>query len=233
MNHIAALMNPRVSIVLPVFNRSHLVMRAIQSVERQLFPDWELLIIDDGSSDGLEQLILPRLASEPRWRYFKHTNRKLAASRNIGITAALGRLVTFLDADDEYLPEHLQLRVHYLQAHPHIQLIHGGAIFQGPEESHWVEDAYQPGQLIHLSECIIGATLFGYKQVFAATGGFKLVSYSAESELVARLEKIYTVRRVDFPTYIYYTGLPDSICTQKKNENLPLQRREKGKREVV
>ncbi len=213
-------MNPQVSVILPVYNRRHLVMRAIQSVEAQTFDDWELLIIDDGSEDGLHELVLPLLTHKPRWRYFKHANRKLAASRNIGIRAALGPFITFLDADDEYKPEHIALRVRYFQENPQVQLLHGGAIFEGPEESHWVQDAYHPDRLIHLSECVIGATLFGYRQVFIDSGGFRLVPYSAESEFVARVEKKFIVHRVPFETYVYHTGLPDSICTRKKREGV-------------
>ncbi|MBN2356646.1 glycosyltransferase family 2 protein [candidate division KSB1 bacterium] len=219
MNEINQLMTPQVSIILPVYNRKRLIMRAIDSVQQQTFGDWELLIIDDGSDDGLHDLILPHLAVQPRWRYLKHANRKLAASRNIGIHAALGRIITFLDADDQYLPDHLSLRLTYLQQHPNVQLIHGGAIFIGPEETHWVRDAYHPERLIHLSECVIGATLFGYKQVFIQSGGFKLLPYSAESEFVDRVEKTVTVHRVAFATYVYHTGLPDSICTLRKQKN--------------
>lgn len=210
------LMSPQVSIVLPVYNRSHLIMRAIASVEQQTLTDWELLILDDGSRDGLDQLVLPQILNQPRWRYFKHANRKLAATRNIGIHAALGQFVTFLDADDEYSPQHLELHVDYLKKHPDVQLVHGSAVYNGPEETHWVRDAYQPDRLIHLSKCVIGATLFGYKEIFIKSGGFKLLPYSAESELVSRLEKTFTVRRVDFASYIYYTGLADSICTREK-----------------
>ncbi len=210
--------SPAVSIILPVFNRRHLVMRAINSVERQTFADWELLIIDDGSSDGLETLIIPQLDAHPQWRYLRHAHRKLAASRNIGLHTALADVVTFLDADDEYLPAHLELRMRYLRQHD-VDLIHGGVVLQGPEESHWVEDAWHPGQLIHLSECTIGATLFGYKRVFLESGGFKLLPYSAESELIERLQKTHHIERIDFPTYVYHTGLPDSICTLRKKQS--------------
>jgi glycosyltransferase involved in cell wall biosynthesis len=214
---LEALMHPAVSIVLPVYNRRHLVERALASVMRQTFHDFELLIIDDGSSDGLGALVLPMLADHPNWRYLSHSNRKLAASRNIGIQASLGEWVTFLDADDEYLPDHLRVRVEYLRAHPEVDLLSGGVELRGPEESHWVEDAFNPGRLIHLSLCTIGATLFGRRRLFIECGGFRLQSYSAESELMARLEKQYRVERFDRPTYVYYTGLPDSICTLRRS----------------
>ncbi|HNW60774.1 MAG TPA: glycosyltransferase family 2 protein [bacterium] len=215
--HLEALMHPAVSIILPVYNRRHLIARALASVEAQTFQELELLIIDDGSSDGLGELVLPMLDERPNWRYLRHRNRKLAASRNIGLHAALGEWVTFLDADDEYRPNHLRLRMDFVRAHPEVDLVHGGVELRGPEESHWVEDAFHPGALIHLSQCIIGATLFGRKHLFIECGGFPLLAYSAESELMGRLTRQYHVVRVEFPTYIYYTGLPDSICTLRKS----------------
>ncbi|HPN35134.1 MAG TPA: glycosyltransferase family 2 protein [bacterium] len=203
------------SVILPVFNRRHLILRAIASVQRQSFTDWELLIVDDGSSDGLEELILPLLPENPNWRYLKHSRRRLAATRNIGLQAGLGFYATFIDSDDEYLEQHLQARVSYMDAHPQVDLIHGGVVLNGPEQSHWVQDAFHPQRMIHLSQCTIGATLFGKRRVFVDSGGFKRLSYSAESEFITRLAQTYSIERVEFPTYVYYTGLEDSICTQR------------------
>jgi len=209
---------PLVSVVLPVYNRRHLIMRAIESVQRQTFDDWELLIVDDGSTDGLEALILPLVMQHPKWRYLKHSNRKLSTTRNIGIHAALGEFVTFIDSDDEYKPDHLKLRVDYFNTHPDVDMIYGGLELVGPPESHYVQDVYHPDQLIHISECVVGGTLFGKKSVFIESGGFKWLSYSAESELILRLQKKYRVEKVEFPTYRYYTGLEDSICANVKKE---------------
>ena len=210
---------PLISIILPVYNRRHLIMRAIHSVERQTWKDWELLIVDDGSTDGLEEIIIPMVLKNSSWRYLKHSNRKLSSTRNIGLHAAMGRFVTFIDSDDEYLPDHLNLRIQYMNDHPQTDMIHGGVVLNGPEKSHYVQDAYQPDRKIHLSQCTIGATLFGKREVFLDSGGFKLLPYSSESEFVQRLAERFRIDRVDFPTYVYYTGLEDSICTLRMNEN--------------
>ena len=114
---------PLVSIILPVFNRMHLIGRAIDSVQDQTVADWELIVVDDGSTDGLERMILPMVMQDRRMRYMKHANRKLAASRNIGIHAALGTYLTFVDADDAYKPDHLKLRLGFMRANPGIDII--------------------------------------------------------------------------------------------------------------
>ncbi len=207
---------PLVSIILPVYNRRHLVERAIHSVENQSIKNWELLIIDDGSTDGLESAILPTVQEKSQYRYFKHARRGLSATRNIGIHASLGHYVTFLDSDDEYKPAHLELRIDFMQKHPDVDLVHGGIELVGPERTHYVRDARDPSRTIHLSECCAGATFFGKKEAFVKSGRFKNLPYSAESEFLPRVSAMCNVKKVDFPTYRYYTGLPDSICSQKR-----------------
>ncbi|MBN2410978.1 glycosyltransferase family 2 protein [candidate division KSB1 bacterium] len=209
----------KVSVIMPVYNRRHLIMRAVNSVLAQTIRSWELLIMDDGSTDGLENLILPLIPGNPQWRYCKHTRRGVAATRNLGLQAAAGEYITFLDSDDEYKPDHLTKRLDYMSSHPDVDIIHGGVELLGPPESFYVQDALNPDRKIHLSECCIGATFFGKKQAFLKSGGFKLLPYSAESEFLPRVSAIFHVEKVDFPTYIYHTGLPDSICTIVKTKN--------------
>ena len=210
---------PLVSVIMPVHNRKHLIGRAIASVQKQTMDDWELLIVDDGSSDGLELDILPQISQHANYRYMKHAQRRLSASRNIGIHASLGRFITFLDSDDEYKPDHLELRIHYFKENPKVDVLHGGVELIGPEDSFYVQDAFDATKKIHISECCVGATFFGKKTAFAKSGGFKQTEYSAESEFLPRLSSIATVHKVDFPTYRYYTGLEDSICTLRKMES--------------
>ncbi len=207
--------NTIISVILPVYNRKHLVMRAIRSLQAQTCSAWELLILDDGSSDGLEELLFPLLDANPHWRYCRHSHRGLALTRNFGIHAASGEFLTFLDSDDEYKADHLALRLNYMRTHPEVDFIHGGVELNGPPQSHYVADAVNKGRLIHLSECCIGATLFGKSAAFRSSGGFKPLPYSAESEFLPRITAQFHVEKVNFPTYIYYTGLPDSICTIK------------------
>ncbi|MBN1998943.1 glycosyltransferase family 2 protein [candidate division KSB1 bacterium] len=209
---------PLVSVVLPVYNRRHIVQRAIKSVQNQTFQDWELLVMDDGSTDGLENDLAPLVIREKRIRYLKHKNQKVAATRNMGIHAAMGYFVTFLDSDDEFKTGHLEVRVDFMQANPQVDFVHGGAELAGTAESHFVQDAFQPHKRIHLSKCCIGATLFGKKSAFIQSGGFKRLAYSPESEFLPRIKKQFNVQQIDFPTYIYHTGRSDSITSAVKEK---------------
>lgn len=97
---------PRVSVVVPVYNRAELLGRAIRSVFAQTFSDFELIVVDDGSTDNLARAL--EQCRDPRRRLLRHDrNRGVAAARNSGVHDARGAYVAFLDSDDEWLPEML------------------------------------------------------------------------------------------------------------------------------
>jgi len=102
--------NPTVSVIIPTYNRAHLVGRAIRSVLNQTYQDFELIVVDDGSTDNTEEVI--RSFDDDRIRYIRHDqNKGGAAARNTGIKAARGEYIAFLDSDDESLPENLEKKV--------------------------------------------------------------------------------------------------------------------------
>jgi glycosyltransferase involved in cell wall biosynthesis len=101
---------PRVSIILPVFNRAATAGRAVASVMAQTFGDWELIIVDDGSEDDLAAAIAAFPDERLRLQRHEH-NRGAAAARNTGIGAARAPLIAFLDSDDEWLPAKLARQV--------------------------------------------------------------------------------------------------------------------------
>ena len=97
---------PRISVVMPVYNRAGLVERALRSVLAQSFADFELIVVDDGSTDALAQA-LERFRG-PRLRLVRHErNQGIAAARNTGVQEARSACVAFIDSDDEWLPEML------------------------------------------------------------------------------------------------------------------------------
>jgi glycosyltransferase involved in cell wall biosynthesis len=99
---------PAISVVMPVYNGGRFVRRAVESVLTQTFPDWELLAVDDGSTDDSAALLDAAAAADPRVRVFRHpANRGLSAARNTALAAAGGEWVAYLDCDDEFYPDHL------------------------------------------------------------------------------------------------------------------------------
>lgn len=110
---------PLVSVLLPVYNAQLFLAKAIESVLAQTYTHFELLIINDGSTDDSERIILSY--ADPRIRYIKNEhNLQLIATLNKGIALALGEYIARMDADDVCMPTRLQHQVHYMQANPNV-----------------------------------------------------------------------------------------------------------------
>jgi len=102
--------NPRVSVIIPTYNRDKLILKALESIFNQTFQDFEILIVDDASTDNTEQVI--KDLNHPQVRYFKlEKNSGQCIARNFGITHVKGEFVAFLDSDDEWLPEKTEKQV--------------------------------------------------------------------------------------------------------------------------
>jgi len=102
-------MLPLVSVVIPTYNRAHLVERAVRSVLSQSFSNLEVIVVDDASTDGTREQVFALKQADPRLLYLRHeTNRGAQAARNTGIRAANGNYIAFLDSDNEWLPSKLE-----------------------------------------------------------------------------------------------------------------------------
>jgi len=193
---------------LPVYNRQNYIERAVDSVLNQSYKEWELIIVDDGSDDATATLIESYKTKSSSIKTFYQNHQSLPAAKNNGIKNSKGSIITFIDSDDEYKENHLNLRINYLNENPELDFLHGGVQIIGNE---FVPDKYDRKKLIHLFDCVIGATFFGKKKVFSALGGFKLIPYSEDSEFLERVVKQYKVKKVDFPTYVYHREVSNSI----------------------
>lgn len=109
----------KLSVIVPTYNRGHLVARAVKSVLAQLMADDELIVVDDASTDDTEQVI--RSIVDSRIRYIRQTrNAGAGVARNIGTAAASGDLIAYLDSDDEWLPGKAVLQRRFMEARPDV-----------------------------------------------------------------------------------------------------------------
>ena len=115
-----------VSVIIPAYNQGHYLGEAIQSVLDQTYPDFEIVVIDDESTDNSREVV--QGFSDPRVHYIFQENRGLSAARNTGILSATGSLVTFLDSDDRFLPNKLELLGKLLAERPEVGMVAGQAI---------------------------------------------------------------------------------------------------------
>lgn len=111
---------PRVSVVIPTYNRQTLVLEAIESVLGQTFKDFEIIVVDDGSTDETSIRLRPYL---DRIIYHVQKNQGVAAARNTGIRLSQGEFICFLDSDDLWLPAKLAKQISFADAHPEYGLI--------------------------------------------------------------------------------------------------------------
>ncbi len=109
---------PKASIIVPAFNVAHCIAETLNSLLAQTFKDFEIIVVDDGSTDQTSALV--HTFNDPRIKLVRQTNRGLAGARNSGIAAALGDFIGFCDADDLWMPTKLAKHIAHLEADPDI-----------------------------------------------------------------------------------------------------------------
>lgn len=115
---------PAISVVIPTHNRAQLVTLAVKSVLAQTCQDFEVIVVDDGSTDGTEEAVATHGA---RVRYVYQRNQGASVARNAGIAAARGEFISFLDSDDALRPHNLELLLRQLGRNPDAHIVHGWA----------------------------------------------------------------------------------------------------------
>lgn len=112
---------PEISVIIPTYNRRELLLRALESVFSQTHPIDEIVVIDDGSTDGSEAAVRERHGD--RIRYVWQVNAGVSAARNRGMSIANGKYFALLDSDDEWLPDKTTLQLEWLRAHPDFGMV--------------------------------------------------------------------------------------------------------------
>jgi GT2 family glycosyltransferase len=115
--------NGLVSIVVPTYNRAYCLPRTVDSVLAQTYPNFEIILVDDGSTDNTRELVDGMAARDRRIRYFHQPNAGVCAARNRGLRAAKGDFVALLDSDDVWKPWKLEIQLACLNFLPHVGMI--------------------------------------------------------------------------------------------------------------
>ncbi|TDJ07312.1 MAG: glycosyltransferase [Deltaproteobacteria bacterium] len=201
-----------ISIIIPTYNRCAYLFRAIESVLSQTYQDFELLIIDDGSTDDTEKHVRDLIKENKKIKYIKTPNRGVSAARNLGLSIATGELISFLDSDDEWLPDKLKVQVDFLQNNQDLSLVHGDEI--------WIRKGKRVNQKkIHkksggniFSQCldlcaISPSTVLIRKELFQEVGHFREDFPVCEDyDLWLRITSRYQVGFIPSPLILKYGG---------------------------
>src|SRR5437773_9167742 len=126
---------PLVSVIIPTYNYAHFIAEVVASVQSQTYPNWEMIVVDDGSTDNTEEVVKRIAADEPRISYLRQDNARQAAARNNGIRHAKGNYLQFLDADDLIEPQKLEQQVAFLEQHTSVDITHSGVRYFSSERA--------------------------------------------------------------------------------------------------
>lgn len=118
-------MKPKVTVTMAAYNTARFIGEAIESVLAQEYKDWELLIIDDGSTDNTAQIIRSYAEKEPKIRWFRKKHEGIGATRNQLVKHARGKYISICDADDKILPQKLKKHVDILDKYPSVVVVYG------------------------------------------------------------------------------------------------------------
>ena len=213
-------MNPRVSVVIPTYNRKAVLLESIASVRQQSFGDLEILVCDDGSSDDSREAVLAVAAADSRVRWIagEHCGAP-GLVRNRGIRAATGEWIAFQDSDDLWIPDKLEKQMAVLRNAPDAQFIyaHAAAIlpdgsrlrmtpFRIPRQGRIFETLLMYS-MVHPQTMMVRRSLLDQVGYFNEDLGLRIVE---DYELVLRLAAAAPFHFVDEDLVLYRTQ-PDSI----------------------
>jgi glycosyltransferase involved in cell wall biosynthesis len=179
---------PYFSAIIPTYNRAHLLPRAIQSVLAQTFTDFELIVVDDGSTDDSRQVVDG--FDDPRIRYVYQAHAGQAAAKNLGARLARAAYIAYLDGDDEALPEWLEEFARALDEGG-VGLVCGGAIGIAEGDGMGKETVMLPrdyGSLFdHRKLLLVSGSFAVRRTLFEAVGGYRDKASRLQMDLAIRL----------------------------------------------
>ncbi|MBI1877687.1 MAG: glycosyltransferase [Chloroflexi bacterium] len=206
-----AMNHPLVSVIIPAYNAQNFIGETIQSVINQTYPDWEMLVVDDGSTDETRQVI-EKYLTDSRVKYLYQPNQERAAARNHGLRGSSGKYIAFLDADDLWLPDKLKVQVEYLDTHSEMGLCFTHHRFINEEGTLTGKPGvmFKPGpdQFSRLLEAnfIANSTVIIARTVFDKLGLFdeSLPAYGSEDwDMWLRIARFYPIHFIDQPLTLY------------------------------
>lgn len=166
---------PKVSVIIPTYNRCESLRDAIASVLGQTFGDFELVVVDDGSMDNTRDVVMS--FDDERVRYLFQANQGVSAARNWGVASSRGSLIAFLDSDDVWLTDKLRVQTSYFEKHPSVSICQTEEIWirdgvrVNPAEKHRKHSGWIFRECIPL--CIVSpSAVMLRREAFDALGGF-------------------------------------------------------------
>lgn len=188
---------PKISVVMPTRNRAAFIERAIRSVQAQTFQDWELLVLDDGSTDATPETVRELAAADARICYHRVSANGCSRVRAQGLNLARGEYMGFLDDDDEYEPEMLAREAAYLDANPGVDLVCSSVVIYdeaADTKEVWPKDPHLTFEKMVFGNTVQICTVLARRASLQRAGGFCVALESCDDYMmwlsVARIGKL-------------------------------------------
>lgn len=200
---------PAVSVVLPVRDGERYIAQAIASVQGQTFPDWELVVVDDGSTDATPEVLRAAAEADGRVRVHRQERTGLGPALRLGCSVAAAALIARMDADDICRPERLERQLDLLARRPTVALVGAGVLYVDPL-ARPVKPAIPPAdddaikQRLEVETVFFHPTVVFRRTAYEAVGGYRDVAVPAEDlDLWLRLAEHYELANVPEPLLDY------------------------------
>ena len=211
-------MTPEISVLIPLYNCEEYIGAAIESVRKQTFHDYEILVVDDGSTDEGWKTA----SSCEGVRLIRREHAGIAKTRNFALSEAKGKLIAFLDADDLYAPEKLKLQKDYLDSHPQCDIVF--CRYQCFTDIQREELTPRQKQTLsgEIPQYMAGACI--RKELFGRYGVFREdYTYGEDTEWLARLEIAQVDLSHKLDSFLYFRRI--------HNSNISLTHRDMSEKE--
>jgi len=178
-------MKPYISVVMPVYNGQRFLREAVESIQNQTFSDFELLILNNASTDNSRQILYEYEKLDNRIRILEQPIRDLTPSLQRGFLEACGRYIARMDSDDIALPDRLEKQVSFLDNHPEIAVL-GGQVDAIDDQGNFIRKLVFPLDHDEISEAlekycsIVHPTVMLRPEAYKAVGGYRVEPFSAE-----------------------------------------------------
>jgi glycosyltransferase involved in cell wall biosynthesis len=180
-----------VSIIMPAYNAANYIQEAIDSVINQTFVDWELIIVDDGSTDHTKEVIAKNVLVDERIHYYYQKNGKQGKARNLAISKSKGTYLAFLDADDLWIPQKLEIQLLEIEE-KNVDLVFSDSYIYSTQQQadsnkrmHTINGLLQGNEALRLflvGNRIPNLTVLAKKEKIIAVGGFTTINNIQNAE---------------------------------------------------
>lgn len=208
---------PAVSVIIPSYNCEKYIAQTLQGVIEQTFTDWELIVVDDSSSDRTVALCTD---VDPRIRVISQPNAGVCAARNRGYRESMGEFVCFLDHDDYWLPEKLSLQMAWMARRPEFGMVYSNCLYWrrvdgefpmpsevAPAAADDLLDASHTGWVYHqfmIDSCALTSSALIRREALEKVGLFdESLAYSEDWDLFLRLSRHYQFAQMNWTSTLY------------------------------